>query len=231
MGKEVPKDDEIILVVNKDALFGKDNRDHFQGFRPLDAVDYESRILGNVQYIRRGDTERDDLHNLRPDLKQPIAYLLVLNPSSRIFVYQRAKATKQNVDVRLAHKFSWGAGGHIAKTDEGHPIHSSKARELSKELGISPSDVNRFDVLGYINDDSDSVGKDHFGILYAAHVKVDVVHPQKDELKVSAFLQLGDLEKMLHVEQLFPGTYEIENWSRIAFGPLKKYFEERRLGV
>ena len=59
---------------------------HFDGFRVHDEVDYETRILQNYKFMRRGDAEHDS------SKKQPIAYALVVNPSLKeVFAYQRSK--------------------------------------------------------------------------------------------------------------------------------------------
>ena len=74
-------------------------------------------------------------------------------------------------------------------------------------------------VLGYINDDSDSIGKVHFGILYLLEIN-GTVQLKSPEFKKGKLLHINELEKICSSQ-----NYEIENWSKIALEPLKKYLE------
>jgi len=56
------KKDQMIMVVKKEILLGAN---YFQGFRPSNEFDYESIILNNFEYIRRGDAEEDPTHNIK----------------------------------------------------------------------------------------------------------------------------------------------------------------------
>jgi len=205
--KPLTKDKEI-MVVPKNVLFG-DN--YFSGFMERDAVNYEERILSNFLYMKRNDAENS------PEYKQPVGYALIINPKTKkIFVYQRAKDKNYN-EKRLQGNWSWGLGGHIERVDDAkNPIHSSMLRELEEEVYID-GDIN-LKVLGYINDDSNSVGKVHFGVLYLIETNSDVT-PKDAEIASGRFMDINELEKICSSNQA------VDGWSKISFGPLKEYLD------
>jgi len=211
------KDDEQVMVVNKDILFGDG---YFQGFQPVGSSDYESRIMKHLHFMRRGDVE----NNLRLDLKQPISYLIIVNPSSQtVFAYQRPDKSG-SMEKRHQGKWSWGVGGHINPCDSDDPLHASLYRELEEEVGVLRPNIKNLKVIGYINDDVDSLGKDHFGILYAAETCLVELRPRKEEMAQGKFLSIGELEEILRTPEV-----KVETWSQIALDPLKKYFEANGL--
>lgn len=209
------KDDQIIMAVPRDILFGDD---YFEGFRPHSEVDYETRVVNNYFFGRRGDLEQDPRH------KQPIAYCLIVNPSTRqVFAFQRARKDTAYDETRLKGKWSWGIGGHIEETDTGdgnNPIHASMTREaLQEEVNIQGSTIPK--VLGYINDDSDAndgVNKDHFGILYLIETDATTVTPKGAEIANGRLRNLAELEEICADPE-----YDVETWSEIALKALKQY--------
>src|SRR3989344_5268964 len=114
-----------IMVIHKDLLF---INDLFNGFKKYDERDYESRILKNFTYMRRGDVEEN------PEYKQPIAYCAIINPYLRkVFAFQRSKKDKDYAEKRLQGHWSWGVGGHIDKEDYKNgknPLNRSMEREI-----------------------------------------------------------------------------------------------------
>ena len=202
------KDDQMIMAIPRDVLFGDD---YFEGFRPHSEVDYESRILEYHFFGRRGNLEEDPTH------KQPIPYCLIINPElKQIFAYQRAG--KDYDEARLRGKWSWGIGGHIEETDteDENPIHASMSREaLQEEVDIQGSVSPR--VLGYLNEEDD-VGRVHFGILYILETDATVVIPKDPEIAHGELTSVQDLE-------LICARYEnkVEGWSRFALEALGFY--------
>jgi len=204
MGKE----DAEILVVNTKKLFG----DHyFDGFQSKQFLDYESRILEHFTYMRRGDAEVDLAH------KQPIPYAIVVNPKlKKVFVYKRSPKAGEG---RLHGKYSWGVGGHVEKIDSSeNPVHSSFLRELKEEVDIKgKTDVK---VLGYINDDSNSVGKVHFCILYLVETDATEVIPKADEIATGGFKDIAELRSLCSDDSV-----EVETWSQMAVDALQEHFD------
>lgn len=200
------KNESMIMVVDRDKLFS----DYlFDGFIEHKKIDYEKKILENFKYMKRGLAEKDS------SKKQPIAYAIIANKKNKkIFVYQRSQSSKDHGDKRLQNKWSWGVGGHIERIDESsqNPIVHSMLREIKEEVDISGKINTK--ILGYINDDSNDVGKVHFGILYL--VETDgAVTPKSKELKRGKMMDLEEIERIC-------SSYNVESWSRIALDPLKK---------
>ncbi|RLG13937.1 hypothetical protein DRN69_04820 [Candidatus Pacearchaeota archaeon] len=205
------KENQKIIVVERDLLFG-DN--YFQGFRPYCEVDYESRILQNLKIMRRGDAEHNPLY------KQPIGYTLIIDPNLKgVFAYQRSSKIKEYGEKRLQGKWSWGIGGHIEPIDNisKNPIRESILREVIKEeVEIIGTILEEPRVLGYINDDSNSVGSVHFGVLYTLEINGDV-KPKDPEIA------RGSLRTLNHLEFICNSSlYDVEEWSKIALKPLRK---------
>ena len=210
------KFDKEIAVVPRAELF---NHYYFQGFSPHGdgLLDFESRILGNMTYMRRGDAEEN------PNFKQPIAYVLIVNPESRhVFTYQRANHEACGED-RLRGKLSWGTGGHIERIDgASNPIKASFGRELGEEVKINGS--TNVKVLGYINDDSEEVGRVHFGVLYLVETDASVVLPRDPEIRFGSLIPIELLEILVDADS---PKIKVEEWSKIAFQELKHYLRER----
>ncbi|MFH8080580.1 MAG: NUDIX domain-containing protein [Candidatus Aenigmatarchaeota archaeon] len=200
------KNEKLIMVVDRDKLFAEK---YFNGFLEANEFDYEKVILKNYYFVKRGLAEKDY------SKKQPIAYVIIIK-QGKIFAYQRAPSTKEHGDERLQHKWSWGLGGHIEKMDEKEdPIKHSMLRELKEEVGLINPNVT---LVGYINDDSDDVGKVHFGLLYFAEAAQDI-KPVSAELKQGSFFSLSQIEDIAKREQ-------VESWSKIALLALKLYFHK-----
>lgn len=206
------KDEKLIMVVERGLLFGDD---YFQGFRPQHEVDFESRILKHFTYIKRGLAEQD------PAYKQPIGYSIIVNPvSKKIFAYQRSSHDAKYGEKRLQGKWSWGVGGHIDKidTDSKNPINASVLRELDEEVEMGKKVKPK--ILGYINDDLTDVGRVHFGIVNIFETDSKAVKPKDDEIDNGAMRSIAELEKICSSP-----TFTVEEWSKIALGPLKLYLE------
>lgn len=227
MGKE----EQRIIAVKKDVLF---SADYFEGFRSVEGIDYESRILKNMQIVRRGSTDESANHpggnaELNPQLKQPVGYTIVANVSEgKVFAYQRASKAEDYSEKRLQGKWSWGFGGHIEPFDaeDGNPIRNSMLREVTKEELRIMGDVKGFKVLGYVNEDAQhyddtkqgriSIGRVHFGVLYLLDTNATQVMPNKESTIVVA-KTLSELEELCSS----PGV-EVEGWSKIALEALRK---------
>lgn len=201
------KENQIIYAVEVKHLFPTEDH-YFEGFHLHNQTDFESLILNNLKEVKRGPAETDPTH------KQPIAYTLIVNPINKtVFIYERA-----GHEERLHGNHSIGLGGHIEPVDSenGNPIRTSVHREVLGEEVRLTGQVVSTKVLGYLNDDSNEVGKVHFGILYLIETDGEV-HAQDPEIKEGRLISLDELEKIFSAGNL-------ENWSEIALGPLREYF-------
>jgi len=222
------KEDQRIIAVERKILFADGE---FQGFVRHSVFDYEKVILNNMQNVRRGSVSEDPNHPLGNAeknylLKQPIGYTLIVNPfEQKTFAYKRATKDKNYDEDRLKGNWSWGVGGHVEpldSSDEKNSLRESRLREVGEEIFIDGKIIGT-NVLGYINDDSNDVSKVHFGILYL--VEIDgAARKRDDEMEIGEMMSLTELESLLKNEKVI-----VENWSKIALGPLKEYFPKRLL--
>jgi predicted NUDIX family phosphoesterase len=200
------KDNQKIIVVKKDILFGND---YFQGFKWDVEVGYERRILSNMEVMRRGDAETN------PEFKQPIGYSVIFN-DGKVVAYQRSS---KGGEKRLHGKWAWGFGGHVEPSDNSNknPMRDSTSRELHEELLFREAVITGPKVIGYINDDTNDVGKVHFGILYSFDVICDEILPKDSEIERIKLCTVAELEEMCSSPD-----FDVESWSRISMEPLRK---------
>ena len=211
------KFEKEIMVVHINKLF---DNDYFQGFLHHSKKDFHSRVLNNFEWMKRGLAENN------PQFKQPIAYCIIINPElKKVFVYQRS--TKAG-EERLHNLFTIGIGGHIDLPDYNenenqnetkNPIYKSMFREINEEIHITEQSTIEPLVLGYINDDSNDVGKVHLGILYLIKTNAEQIFPKDSEIEQGKFVYFHELEDIF-------SKNEFEIWSKIAFEPLKGFFED-----
>lgn len=204
------KEEKLIMAVKRNLLFQEGS---FEGFKNAEERDYQKRILDHFEYIKRRDVEKDSAY------KQPIGYAVLINLNNeKIFAYQRSSQDENYSEKRLQGKWSWGVGGHIDKPDKKgkNPIKTSLLRELEEEVEIK-GEVKGVEALGYINDDSDSVGKVHFGILYLVKVTGDV-SPKDSEMG------RGEMKSLKELREVAENTeYNTEEWSKISLKPIEKF--------
>jgi predicted NUDIX family phosphoesterase len=172
-----------------------------QGFFETNSDDLLGRIGELAVFLDRTAAEEDPSH------KQIIPYILVAH-QGRFLLYRR---TKKQGESRLHDKFSLGFGGHINDIDGNtgtstNLILAAMIRELNEELFL-PS-VSQLRVAGFINDDSNPVGKVHLGVAFiveAATERFSVNEPEMIEAKWC------DAQA---VEAIFP---KLESWSQILW--------------
>lgn len=157
------KTQQILCIHRKflEPLFGAPL---FSGIRPS-PPHLQDLLRLPFQFINREQAEVDD------SLKQLIPYV-ILQHQDRFFVYRREKQVKEG---RLAGLQSIGIGGHIDQEDaEGtastHEIYErALRRELAEEIrGAGAFSFPRF--IGWINDESNAVGRVHLGAVHILEV-------------------------------------------------------------
>ena len=151
----------------------------FQGMS-LDIEKYMPALTtrSNVVYVDRTQVEHDNRY------KQIIPYALIVC-GDKILRYRRGK---RGVESRLHGLYSVGVGGHISEQDSwpfsrGLGYREAMRRRLREELDI---DVTGEIPVAVINDDSNDVGRVHFGVVHIVHVAEEslarwrhgVVHPE-----------------------------------------------------
>lgn len=200
-----------ILVVKSDVVY-KDKQ--FEWFCPVDEFDFESAILDNFEYQERGLMEVDD------NYQQPIPYALVVNPTTeKVIVYQRGGKDSGTWDERIFWNRSLWVWWHIEREEKDaiNPMHATILKEIEEETGIKS--IIDMKVLGYINDNSDVVGKYHLWVIYLIFT---------DETKVAVVD--GEMEKVFfktknEINTIMNSTnHRMESWSKIAWNTCKNMF-------
>src|SRR5207248_1647892 len=132
----------------------------FQGAK-TEIQPYVDAILapGQAIFIERQIAEHDESY------KQLIPYV-VLRCQGLIFTYARGHSSRE---ARLHGRLSIGLGGHIVESDATSQITRdmycrAASREVSEEVEIGAPYSER--IVALINDDSDEVGRVHFGVVH-----------------------------------------------------------------
>jgi len=150
--------------------------------------------------------------------KQAITYALLLNGKNEFWSYRRAS---NSGEPRLANKRSIGVGGHL-DADLDYNIESGMWRELMEEIYL-PGELQSY-LLGFINDDSNEVGKVHFGIVYLIRVGAERIEVRDKTLISDGFMSAQELlqrdrDSNTCGEKAYAWD-ELENWSRIILQSL-----------
>jgi len=171
----------------------------------------------SCRFVVRSRAEMDE------SIKQIIPYNVFLRPYERsVFVYRREPSGGEK---RLHGKVSLGIGGHINTNDVPVRCLETKIpivafrngirREIKEEIATEGTDwpcVIQSARYGIINDDSDSVGRVHVGIV-CFHYVYDVEILCRD----AALEGLG----FIHPDVLRTTFYgDMETWSKLVFDSL-----------
>jgi predicted NUDIX family phosphoesterase len=195
---------ERVLVVRRGQLFHGGRVP--SGYEPGDALEYLDVVGRDAFFAPRPEAEDD------PELKQIIPYGVVVHGDA-VFLLRRSR---RGAESRLHERYSLGVGGHINPPDvegvcdgggfaeRGRTIvDRAFRREVIEELALGGS----FSILvaGVLNDDSEPVGRVHFGIVYW-------VHSSTAEVKVREETQLAG--GFVHHKILGEYAERMESWSR-----------------
>lgn len=155
-------------------------------------------------FIQRKNAESN------PDYKQLIPYS-ILHSKGKIFVYCRGKLLAEK---RLHGNYSIGVGGHISITDPtlfSTTYEDGLIREVNEEVNIESKYQKRIAAL--LNDDSNDVGKVHFGIIHIFDLDEPLVKPREKSIKETRFSTFEELKKDVD---------KFETWSQICIKQLDK---------
>ena len=161
------------------------------------------RIIQNGLFRKRSELEED------PSFKQIIPYAIISNKES----FCLFKRTSKQTEKRLHNKFSLGVGGHMnpgnSKESKEQYLINELKRELFEEVKLlNGCLIEDIEFIGFINDDTISVGRVHIGLLYNIHVSnKDVVINEPDKMTAD-WIDKPDLAEF----------YEgMETWTKITF--------------
>ena len=158
-------------------------------------------------FIKRKDAESN------PAYKQLIPYALLQYEGS-VFVYRRGKLLAEK---RLLGSYSLGIGGHISITDPGlfgSSYDDGLKREINEEVAIESPYTQR--VVALLNDDSNDVGKVHFGVVHILTLEKPLVKPREKSINETKFLSINELQK---------DAEKFENWSKICIENIQRLIQ------
>ncbi len=187
---------EKIMVVPRKFLLKK----NFHGFLSYEGNEKILEEIKRHAFFRdRGDVENDF------SLKQIIPYIVFLH-EKKIFLMKRLKRGEEK---RLHNLYSIGIGGHIRKEDG---IEQILEKALEREFFEEVDYKGRFSpkIFGFINDDSNDVGKVHFGTCYIIFGNSAIAVKEKDVLE-GKLVPIEDMKK-----------FNLESWSKIASEQITK---------
>lgn len=184
------KFDEQIIVVPRSVLFN-DDKNAFNGFLHKNNIKGKDifNALSEYEVKRRGDMEED------PTFKQLISYCLLENEKGEILVYERLSGGGEE---RLHGQSSIGVGGHMNDVVGADSINEvlrvNAQRELEEEVGLASEDSQNMEYIGFINDDTNEVGKVHMGVVFKITVHTsDVEAKETDTLRIK-WIEKGSIE-------------------------------------
>lgn len=193
---------ERVLVFPRAVL---DETGAFQGIK-TDVDRYLDAIFaaGVCRFMLRRVAEED------PAWKQLIPYV-VIRSGEAYFKYARGDAGRE---ARLHSLYSIGVGGHIQPEDGGAaagPTAYTRGvrREIDEEVEIASVVGDRRVAL--INDDSNPVGKVHFGVVHIVDVDQPTVRPREAAVQDAGFATVEDLRVSLE---------RYETWSQLTIAAL-----------
>ncbi|MBI4018055.1 MAG: NUDIX domain-containing protein [Candidatus Aenigmarchaeota archaeon] len=195
---------EKIMVVPRKQLLKKD----FQGFLPHEGNEHVLEAIKKHAFFRGRDEVEEDT-----SLKQIIPYVVFIH-GTKVFLLRRLGKSGEK---RLHNLYSIGIGGHVNEGDDGveEILNAAMRREFLEEVSYS----GRFDPkpLGFINDDSNDVGKVHFGVCYVLNGNSRITVKETDMLE-GKLAPVDDLKK-----------YNLESWSSIAAEHVLRAIASKRI--
>jgi predicted NUDIX family phosphoesterase len=168
------------------------------------------QILARLEPKARSVAEHDY------DSKQLVVYVLI-NHKQTFLSYQR---TPKTTETRLKALYSIGIGGHVNVDDQIQPtlfganeaawkdfVLNAVRREVSEEIHIEGANAQEPRLIRFVNDDSNDVGKVHFGVVF-------VVKLAKPSVAIRGERGIGKLS-FRTLPELISMRDTLETWSQL----------------
>lgn len=181
------------------------------GVDQYDQQRFEALLAGEAYFVERAWAER------QPSVKQVIPYNVVLC-DGRVLLMRRTSGG----DARLQDKHSIGAGGHVNPVDqaEGESVlDACTRREIEEELDVRGTWTVRR--IGLINDDTNSVGAVHVGLVQVVEILGTVAIKETDRME-------GRLVPVEDLRGLLARGANFETWSRLLVERLDELLPQLR---
>ena len=211
---------EFVYVVPRSALFPDFYPHGLIRFQDTPAAEssclsrpaFEASIAREGFFVERSVAERT------PAWKQIIPYTLV-QCGERILLTRR---TKSGGEARLHDKHSIGIGGHVNPVDLEpsaspgpirNPLPAGARREIGEELDVRGTYELR--PVGLLNDDSNSVGAVHVGVVHVMRVEGTVEVREREQLE-------GRLVTPQELRELAERGANLETWTKLLLPHLEE---------
>jgi len=174
----------------------------------LDPVQFEQTVLEHGFFVERAYAERT------PHLKQIIPYGVVVSGGEVLLLKRLSKGGEK----RLHDKLSIGVGGHInpcdAEADRNGLLDAATHRELAEELAFDR--IASVRSVGILNDDSNSVGAVHLGLVQVVTIDGPVSIRETDQLE-------GELVTPSALRSRLADGADFETWSSLLVPELEAF--------
>jgi predicted NUDIX family phosphoesterase len=207
---------EFVFVVPRTALFPDFYPHGLVRFQDAPAAEascvsrsaFEAALAREGFFVERAVAERT------PSWKQIIPYTLV-QCGERVLLTRR---TQKGGEARLHDKHSIGIGGHINPVDleQGtlrNPLPAGARREIAEELDVRGASELRS--IGVLNDDSNSVGAVHVGVVHVLRVEGSVEVREREQLE-------GRLVSAQELHDLAERGANLETWTKLLLPHLEE---------
>ena len=194
-------DDEYVMVFPTSLLEGIGT---FQGIN-YNAKKYLDIINKNYTFKLRSKVEKDNT------FKQLIPYTILVYQNT-VFSYRRGKLLSED---RLLGKYSIGIGGHISVQDQNlfkTTYYEGMEREVNEEIYLKSNYIEK--LVAVLNDDSNDVGKVHFGLVHKFILESPNVRKKEKSINEPTFLTIENLKQNYN---------KYENWSQICIDEIHKF--------
>ncbi len=195
---------EHVLVVPRTAILPPVGK-AFLGISDDDLENRMQAIQTHGFFMDRATAEEDEL------FKQIIPYF-IFHSNDRLFVMERSANANEK---RLASKVTLGIGGHVRQedlVDQHNDLFSWGLREFCEE--VSYSGLLHGELLGFINDDTNAVGRVHMGAVF-------LIHGDSDQIAIRSELASGVL---MDFDSCIALNDRMESWSALVV----KFLMQRR---